>query len=308
MKWRIWGALLTVYIVWGSTYLAIRLAVASIPPFWMAATRFLVAGTFLYAWARLSGAPRPTRSEWRATAIAGLFLLVGGNGLLVWAEQRVVSGAASLFIGATPLWMVFLDAFRTRSRPTWRTLAGLGIGLLGIVFLVGPWRGGGEPVDGVGAIALLGAAFLWAIGSVYSRDAPLPASPLLGPSMEMLVGSVGLFILGVLSGEWQGLHLETITSRSLMAVAYLIVFGSLVAYSAYTWLLRHAPTALVATYAYVNPLVAVFLGNLIAGEPLTPRILFSAAIIIGGVVLINTARKPVPRRASLLEDQTPAAD
>lgn len=293
MKVKIWLALIAVYITWGSTYLAIRFAVESMPPFLMAATRFIIAGGILYAWRRLAGDPPPKRLEWRSAAIVGLFLLLGGNGLVSWAEQRVASGIAALIVGSSPLWMVLIDAIRPGGvRPNWQTASGVLLGLAGIVLLIGPnqFLGNGHAFNSAGVIALLLAALFWAIGSLYSRRAPLPDSPLLGTGMEMLAGSAGLLLAGTLSGEWARLDLSGITARSLWGLAYLIVFGSLVGFAAYTWLLRVAPTPLVATYAYVNPLIAIFIGNWLAQEAITLRILIAALVIVTAVALINASR------------------
>jgi drug/metabolite transporter (DMT)-like permease len=300
----IWAAMLAVYIVWGSTYLAIRFAVETMPPFLMAAVRFLIPGLLLYAWQRRAGAPRPTRIEWRSAAIVGFFLLVGGNGMVVWAEQRVVSGVAALLVGSAPLWMVLLDMLRPSGRrPGAVAILGVLVGFGGIVLLVGPAQlfGGSADVDLIGAGALTLASFSWAVGSLYNRGAKLPESPLLGTGMEMLAGSLGLFVLGTATGEWSRLDLGAITARSLWSLIYLIVFGSLVGFAAYTWLLRVAPTTLVSTYAYVNPVVAIFMGNWLAEELLTPRILLATTIIVGSVALITLkqpvrAPRPVPER------------
>ena len=302
MRWKIWGAMLALYIVWGSTYLAIHFAIQSMPPFLMAAARFLAAGAILYAWRRMAGDPAPRRVEWRSAAVVGLFLLLGGNGGVVWAEQVVPSGIAALMIGAVPLWMVLIDALIPGGqRPAPLALAGVLIGMGGIILLVNPWQaGGGEgALHPAGMIVLLLSTLAWAIGSLYSRKARLPASPLLGTGMEMLAGGAGLVLVGTLSGEWARLDLAAITAPSLAGLAYLIVFGSLVGFASYTWLLRTAPTSLVSTYAYVNPLVAILLGSLLAGEALTPRILFAGSVIIGSVVLINTARS-MPRRSKVV--------
>jgi drug/metabolite transporter (DMT)-like permease len=293
MKVKIWLALIAVYIVWGSTYLAIRFAVETIPPFIMAGTRFLIPGAILYAWRRASGDALPTRLQWRSAAIVGLFLLLGGNGAVTWAEQRVASGITALIVGSAPLWMVLIDALRPGGqRPTWQTASGVLIGLVGIFLLVGPsqWNGSQLEMDTPGVSMLLLAALLWAIGSLYSRTAQLPTSPLLGTGMEMLAGGAGLYLVGTLTGEWGRLDLAAITPASLWGLAYLITCGSLVGFVAYTWLLRVAPTPLVATYAYVNPLIAIFMGNLLAKEALTPRLLVAALVIVGAVALINTGR------------------
>jgi drug/metabolite transporter (DMT)-like permease len=293
LKARIWSALITVYIVWGSTYLAIRFAVESMPPFLMAATRFLIAGGILFVWRKLAGDKMPTKLEWRSAAIVGLLLLTGGNGNVVWAEQRVASGVAALIVGSAPIWMVTIDALRPGGKKAnLQTWAGVIIGFMGILILISPWNIGknSQDLDMLGVASLLLGGFLWAVGSLYSRTATLPDSPLLGTSMEMLAGGVGLLMLGSLTGEWGRLDLSTITARSIWGLIYLIIFGALIGYSAYTWLLRNAPTPLVSTYAYVNPLVAIFLGSILASEPLTPRILIAALVVVGSVALINTAR------------------
>ena len=294
MKLRIWTALLALYIIWGSTYLAIRFAVGTIPPFLMAGTRFLVAGIILFAWRRLAGDPAPTARQWRSTAIIGLLLLLGGNGLVSWAEQNVASGIAALLIGSVPFWMVMIEAIRLGgARPNGVVIFGLCVGFGGIVLLVAPWQANngviGTHLMGVGA--LLVAAFLWSLGSIYSRSADLPKSSLLSTGMEMLGGGAGLYFTGTLAGEWHALDIASISSRSWLGLAFLIVFGSLMGFTAYAWLLRVAPVSLVATYAYVNPLVAILLGSLLAQELLNARILMAALVIVGAVVLINHSRQ-----------------
>jgi len=291
--WAIWGALITIYVVWGSTYLAIRFAVESLPPFTMAGVRFLFAGAVMYAWRRTRGDAAPTRRGWGSAAIVGLLLLAGGNGAVVWAEQRIASSIASLLVATVPLWMVLLDALRPGGRRVeWWTGAGVVVGFAGVAVLIGPaWSGGSAGrVDPIGAVVVIVGMLFWSTGSLYSREAPLPASPLLATSVEMMAGGAGLLILGALTGEWGRLDLGTVATRSLLAMGYLIVFGSWVAFTAYTWLLRVAPTSLVATYAYVNPLVAIALGHVLAAEPLTARILVAAAVIVGSVALITATQ------------------
>lgn len=294
--------MIAVYIAWGSTYLAIRFGVETIPPFILAGTRFLVAGGLLFIWRRLAGDPLPKRLEWRSAFIIGTFLLVGGNGGVTWAEQLVPSGITSLLVASAPLWMVLLDALHPRRRqlPTWQTLAGVALGFVGIVLLVGPSQlaGSGLVLEPAGVVVLLFSALFWAIGSLFGRDARLPDSPLMGTAMEMLAGSAGLFLLSTLTGEWGRLDLAAISVPSLLGLGYLIVFGSLVGYAAYTWLLRVAPTPLVATYAYVNPLIAILAGSLLANEVLNSRILAAALVIISATALINTARNKAPRDRS----------
>lgn len=298
----IWGALGAVYLIWGSTYLGIRFVVETMPPFISAGARFLVAGGVLYGVRRALGDPAPTRIEWRSAAIIGLLLLLGGNGGVVWAEQRVPSGLASLMIGTTPLWIVLLDYLRPWrffvkspekfARPHPRALLGVVIGFSGVLLLVNNVGGQGGALDPVGALVLILATFSWACGSLYGRGARLPASPLLGTGMEMLVGGVSQLLFGTLLGEWGRLDLSGITTQSVVALVYLIVVGSWGGYSAYVWLLRNAPTPLVATYAYVNPIVAIILGSLLANEQITPRVVLAAAVILGAVVLTTTARVP----------------
>ena len=286
--WAIWAALIAVYLVWGSTYLAIRFAVATIPPFMMASARFLTAGVILFIWRRASGDSVPSKVEWRSAAIVGMFLLLGGNGGVVWAEKRVVSSVAALMVASTPLWMVLIDALRPGGKkPSVSAILGIVIGFIGIALLIGPEQliGGEGSVDLVGALVLLMAAFLWSLGSLYSRTAKLPESPLLGTSMEMLVGGACLLLLSFITGEWHGLDLGAVTTTSWFSLGYLIAFGALVGYTSYTWLLRVAPTPLVSTYAYVNPVVAVVLGYFLADEPLTLRSLLATIIIVSAVVL-----------------------
>lgn len=300
--------MLSIYLIWGSTYLAIRFAVQTIPPFLMAGTRFLVAGLILLAWRRLAKDAFPPRHEMRSAAIVGLFLLLGGNGLVVWAEQRVVSSVTALIIGSVPLFVVVIELFWPgRPRPNWRVLLGVIGGFLGIAILIGPSQltKSASSIDPLGALALLFASFFWAIGSIYASQADLPKSPLMGTAVEMLVGATALILLGTLVGEWGRLDLAAISQQSILALTYLILFGSLIGFASYSWLLRAAPIALVSTYAYVNPMVAVFLGYLIADEPLTWQVLLSSAIIIGSVALINTVRFMSARKAVVLELDEP---
>ena len=294
MKIKIWVSLLLVYILWGSTYLAIRFAVETIPPFLMAGTRFLAAGLILHVWRRLAGDPAPTRKEWLSAAIIGLLLLLGGNGMLSWAEQNVPSGVAALLIGSVPLWMAAIEAVRPGgARPNWLGFLGLVVGFGGIALLVGPDLAGGSKADlhPLGLTVLLFASLSWSLGSIYSRHAELPRSALLSTSMEMLAGGAGLILLGSATGEWRSLAVSQVALHSWLGLAYLVVFGSMVAYTAYTWLLRNAPLPLVSTYAYVNPLIAILLGSLLAGELLTARILAAAFVIVGSVVVINLSRR-----------------
>ena len=281
-----------VYLVWGSTYLAIRYAVETIPPFLMAGTRFLISGAILYLWTRSRGEARPVRANWRAAAIIGFFLLVGGNGGVVWAEQRVPSGLTALLVASVPLWVVLLEWAGGAQRPTGRVWLGIAIGFVGLGILVGPSEVlGGNSVDGWGAAALVGASVTWAIGSVASRRVDLPRSPLLGTGMEMLTGGAMMLLVGLAAGEWRDLDLAAVSRESWIGLAYLTIVGSLVGFTAYIWLLHNVEMAHASTYAYVNPVVAVFLGWAIAGEPLSARVLVAAAVIVAGVVFISTGKQ-----------------
>lgn len=293
-----------VYVIWGSTYLAIRYALETMPPFLMAAVRFLIAGALVIAWSRWRGAPRPSAPEWRAAAITGVLLLLGGNGAVVWAEQHLPSGLVALVVATTPIWMVLLEwLWRGGARPSAGVVGGLLMGLAGLALLVGPGRlAGNGSVDPLGALVLTLGSISWAVGSIYSRRAPLPKAGLLSTGMQMLTGGAALALLGLGAGELARVNLDAISLRSVLALLYLLVFGSLIGYTAYAFLIQVASPARVSTYAYVNPVVAVLLGWALADEPLTPRMLLASAIIIGGVALITTARgraapSPSPRRA-----------
>jgi len=298
----IWLGMLSIYIFWGSTYLAIRFAVETIPPFFMAGTRHFTAGVILYTIMRMRGAPSPTRANWKSAAIVGLLLLAGANGLVSWAEITVPSAVTALLVGSVPLWMILIDwisgRYRDKSkRPSWLAFAGVISGFIGIALLVGPNEIAGQRVNPLGAAALLIGAVLWAGGSLYSRTADLPASPLLGTGMEMMIGGLGCFIISGLTGEWGRLDLAAVSTSSVTGLIYLIVFGSLVGFASYTWLLRAAPTTLVSTYAYVNPVVAIFLGVLLADEVISPRMILAAVIILASVALITFTRQPVKVKA-----------
>jgi drug/metabolite transporter (DMT)-like permease len=292
---RVLTAFAAIYLIWGSTYLAIRFAIETLPPFLMASTRFLVAGALLYGWMRLRGAPRPTAVHWRSTILVGGLLLLGGNGAVVWAQQVVPSGVAALLVAIVPVWMVLLEwARRGGHRPTGATVAGLVLGMAGLVLLVGPGQlAGAGRIHPVGAGVLVLGSLSWAAGSIYSRGARLPPSPFMAGGMEMLAGGALLGVAGLVTGE--RLTPLQASPASLLALLYLIVFGSLIGFTAYIWLLRVVPPARVATYAYVNPVVAVFLGWALASEPLTLRMLLAAAVIVAGVAIITTGALQISR-------------
>jgi drug/metabolite transporter (DMT)-like permease len=313
---RVALALATVYVIWGSTYLAIAIAIESMPPFWMAGVRFVVAGALLYGFSRWRGAPRPTLPHWRSAALIGGLLLLGGNGGVVWAEQRVSSGIAALLVSMVPLWMVLFRWVQPGGeRPTKQVWAGISLGFIGLMLLVRPGSDGSgagvDRIDLLGVAALVLACISWAWGSIYSRRVPLPDSPFLVTGMEMLCGGALLLLFGALAGEASQLDLAAVSGRSALALLYLITFGALAGFTAYIWLLKVANPVLVSTYAYVNPIVAVFLGWLILGEPITAKTLVAAAVIVAGVVLITLAQgrsggpkaKPEPVRAKEKEEE-----
>jgi drug/metabolite transporter (DMT)-like permease len=289
---QIIAAFASIYLVWGSTYLAIRYAIETIPPFIMGGACFLVSGALLYVWARYRGAPRPTRLHWRNAAIAGAFLLLGGNGAVVWAEQYVPSGLTALLVSILPFWLVIIEWVRPpRRRPSGLVLVGLVLGFIGIIVLIGPANIGGQgDIPLLGALVLILGSLSWAIGSFWSRDAELPRSGLLTTGMEMLGGGVLLLLVGVLSGELSQFDMHQVSKASTIGLAYLITFGSLIGFTSYIWLLDKVSPAHLGTYAYVNPVVAVLLGWAIAGEKLSIRTGVAAAIVICAVALITSAR------------------
>lgn len=296
------AAYAAVYVLWGSTYLAIRYAIDSLPPLLMAGSRFVVAGGLLYGVERLRGVPAPPRSGWGRAGLIGGLMLCGGNGCVVWAEQTVSTALAALLVATTPLWMVVLEALRPGGqRPSRRTLWGLAMGLLGLALLVlrpaagdGSSGAGGSAGSGQlsGALLVVLAALSWAVGSLLSRHRPVPAPPLQGAGMQMLSGGALLLLVGSLHGEWATLRPQAVTLSSLLALLYLIVFGSVIGFTSYMWLLRVSVPARVATYAYVNPVVAVLLGWAFRGETLSLRGLLGAAVIVTAVALIISPSKP----------------
>lgn len=303
MKSKIWLPLLALYIVWGSTYLGIKVSIETIPPFFHAAVRFLISGMILVIWQRSAGHPLPTRKQWISAGIIGTFLLLGGNGLVAWAEQFIPSGIAALIIGSMPMFLVIGEAIRPNGvKPTWQGIVGLLVGFAGIFILVGPSEisGSTEKLNSLGVIALLAACLFWATGSLYSKTADLPKSSLMNTGAQMLVGSVSLLIVSLISGELIGWDVSAVSTRSLVGLSYLIFVGSLVGFVSYGWLLQNAPISLVSTYAYVNPIVAVLLGVWFANETLEPRIWLATAIIIGSVIFINSTKPKVRHEAKVL--------
>jgi drug/metabolite transporter (DMT)-like permease len=296
------AAFAAVYIIWGSTYLAIRIGVTEIPPFFMAGTRYLITSAILYPLARARSAERPTRQHWGAALLLGALLPAAGNGFLTWAEQTVPSGIAALLVTTVSLWMVILEWVRPGGRaPTARTSVGLLLGFGGILLLVAPWQSTGR-VNLIGAGVLMTGSLCWAAGSIASRHLKQPQIPLLRTAMQCLCGGIILFAFGGLTGEVSRVQFGAITHRGWLALAYLTVFGSLIGYSAYSWLLHAAPPARVATYAYVNPVIAILLGWMFAGEHLTPRMLVATAVIIIGVIMVIAAPQRVTSPAEHLPE------
>jgi drug/metabolite transporter (DMT)-like permease len=283
------GALAIVYVVWGSTYLGMAVADRTLPPFLMLSVRFLIAGALLYAFAARRGelAVRPGRREWRAAAIVGTALLVLDTGGVAWAVQRVPSGTAALLVASVPLFMAVIDRACFGIRLPLGAVAGIATGLVGVAILAGP----SGNVDLLGAAVLLGASFAWAAGSAYARVAPLPRGPFAGAAMQMLTAGALLGVLGLALGEGGRMHPSQISAASLGALLFLIVFGSLVAFTAYGWLLRHASTPLLSTYAYVNPAVAVFLGWAFVGEHVGGREIAAGLVVLSSIAMLMLARE-----------------
>jgi drug/metabolite transporter (DMT)-like permease len=300
-------ALLTVYLVWGSTYLGIRIAIETLPPLLMSGVRFMTAGALLYALAGRRGT-RPGRAQWLAATVVGGALLAG-NGAVAWGEQYIPSGLAALLIATVPLWMVLFARLLLGDRLTWPVAVGIVVGFAGLVLLVAPSGDAGTAASGellATAVVLAGAAS-WGWGSVHARRAALPARPLQSTAMQMLAGGALQLVAGAALGELGRVDLGAVSTASLLAVAYLVVFGSLLAFTAYTWLLRNVPTALASTYAYVNPVVAVVLGWALVGERVTARTVVAGAVILAGVALIITAGAKGRQRARGAEPAATAA-
>jgi drug/metabolite transporter (DMT)-like permease len=282
-------AFATIYLVWGSTYLGMRVAVETMPPFMMAAGRFLLAGGALYAFLRLRGLMGATARQWRDNAIVGALLLLGGNGLVAWSEQFIPSGVTALFLAVSPAFFVLIEwAWPGGQRPTPLVLLGLVLGFVGVMWLAAPWETRTEAALDVTALgALLAASFLFPLGSIWSRHAKEPAPAFVAAALQMVCGGASLALVSAAGGEWARVDLAAISARSWWAFAYLVVAGSLVGFSTFVWLMKNSTPARVSTYAFVNPVVAVFLGWLLLDEAVSARTLGAAVLIIGAVVLIT---------------------
>lgn len=288
------AAFFAVYVFWGSTYLAIKYAIETLPPFLMAGSRFLFAGSILFLWARLSkDYETPTLAHWRTSLIVGTLLLLLGNGGVVLAQHFIPSSLAALLVATEPLWIVVLSwLWLKQGRPNWKVTLGLLLGFAGVWMLISGRATTGVESGGtgqwIGIIAVILGAFSWAAGSIYGLRASVPKSSLLTAGMQMIAGSISLLLVGIIRGEWSTFEPSAVSSSSLFGLAYLIIFGSLVGFTAYSWLLKNARPSMVATYAYVNPVIAVLLGWLIAGESMTGQMLIGAGIVVGSVVLITS--------------------
>ncbi len=285
-------AFAAIYLIWGSTYLGIRVAVETLPPFLMAGMRFALAGTLVFGFLRARGAAWPSAAQWRDQAIVGIFLLLGGNAVVSWAEQKTPSGITSLILGASPLIMVILDWIRPRGiRPTPALVGGVAVGIGGIALLLGPDAiPAGDRPPTLYLVALFFSSVSWWTGSLYSKHVSTGTPLLMASAMQMLCGSVCMLLTGLFLGEGRGFHLASVAPRSWIAFAYLVTVGSVVAFPVYVWLLEHSTPAKVSTYAYVNPVVAIFLGWFMLGEPLNARILLATGVIIGAVAIITIGR------------------
>ena len=293
------AAFAAVYVFWGSTYLAIKYSIETLPPFLMAGSRFAFAGGLLYLWGRLKEGERPQLVHWKTAVVVGTFLLLGGNGGVVIASNYISSSMTALLVATEPFWIVLLSwLWLGNGRPTWRVGLGLLGGFAGVWMLIAGRAPGGANVDGwgqwIGILAVMAGALSWAVGSIYGLKGKSPKSSALTAGMQMLAGSVSLTVVGLVRGEHQTFNIADVSGTSVFALFYLIIFGSLIGYTAYSWLLKNAQPAMVSTYAYVNPVVAVILGWSIAGESLTAQMLIGAFIIVASVVLITAKERKDP--------------
>ena len=302
----IWAALLTLYVVWGSTYVGILFAIETIPPYVMGAIRFALSGAAMLAWSvARNPRSRPSLREVRDSAIVGTVLLGGGMGLVAVAEQSVPSSIAALLIALLPAWLVIFGRIFVGQTISRAAAVGIVIGLIGVAILAGPWETSGQ-LDMLGLIALLASPMLWALGSIYSaHKAVEPSDPIRAIAIQMLAGSAAMVVIGLVVGDFARFDPTGVSTKSLLAIVYLAVVGSIVGYSSYIWLLRHAPLAKIGTYAYVNPVVAFVLGAWLANESITPRTVAAAAVILFAVALIVTARGRAGREPEPEPDSAP---
>ena len=291
--WKLLLAFAIIYFVWGSTFLAIRVGVREVPPFLLAGMRFLVAGIVLYIWMRARGTPSPTAREWSAASFLAVLIFVFDYGLLFWAERRVPSGIAAVMMATIPVFMTLAEiVFLRTQRLTLRLGLALLLGMAGVAVLVGHTMGLGEaPVDTAGACALIFAAISWSVAASLSRRLPLPAAKAMSSGAQMLAGGVLLTLTAALLGEFRGFHVQAVSHGAWLALAYLIVAGSIVGFTAYVWLLHHESLTKVGTYAYVNPVVAVVVGHFLGGEAVGPSTIAGTLLVLVSVVVITTTPK-----------------
>lgn len=278
-----------IYLVWGTTFLGIHYAIATLPPFFMGSVRYLIAGAALYGWAHFRKASRPSARQWKMAFIAGAFFMLIGQGGVAWGQQSVPSGVAGVLVGTIPMWILLLEWIRPGGRrPGLVVSVGLLLGFAGVVVLVAPWESGAQAIDPLGAASILVAALAWAVGSLYAKSVEWPGSHSQAAGMQLFAGGVLLFGASAIGGELWGLSLERVSVTSALAVLYLVVFSSIIAFSAYSWLLGVCRPTRVATFAYVNPVVAVGLGWLFVGEPLSARMVVAMVITLGAVALVSS--------------------
>jgi drug/metabolite transporter (DMT)-like permease len=301
--WKVLLAFSIIYFVWGSTFLAIRMGVREVPPFLLAAMRFLAAGAVLYAWMRARGTPSPTAREWRGASFLAILIFVGDYGLVFWAERRVPSGITAVMLATIPVFMALGEiVFLRTQKLTARLGLALLLGMAGVAVLVGPSRSTSEsPVDAMGACALIVAAISWSVAATLTRKVPLPVSKVMSSGVQMLAGGVMLLFTSALLGEFHGFHAQAVSREAWLALAYLTVAGSIVAFTAYVWLIHHESPTKVGTYAYVNPVIAVLIGYFFGGEGIGPRTIVGTFLVLVSVVVITTAPAKKPPTDDLAE-------
>ena len=309
-RWKILFAFCIIYFVWGSTFLGIRVGVREVPPFLLAGIRFTFAGLVLYAWMRLKGTPAPTRKEWKGAFFLGTLMFLIDYGSLFWAEQRVPSGIAAVILASIPLFITLLEIIFLRTqRLTVRLAVGLLVGILGVSILMAKSISLGEaPLDRRGAAAILVAAMGWSVGTILTRKLTLPASKAMSAAAQMLLGGLQLLALTVLSGELAGFHLLKVSPTAWFALAYLIVFGSLIGFTAYVWLLHYESPTLVGTYAYVNPVVAVAVGHFVGGEAIGLRTILGSVFVLASVLMITMMSSKQSQNTTKIGRQNEKAD
>jgi len=307
--WKILLAFAIIYFVWGSTFLAIRVGVAEVPPFLLAGMRFLAAGVVLFAWVRVKGTPFPTIREWGSATLLAVLIFVMDYGLLFWAEQRVPSGIAAVMMATIPVFMTLSEILIMKTqRLTVRLGGALLIGLAGVAVLVSRSASFGDaPIDAIGAGALIVAAISWSVGSALTRKLPLAASKAMSSGAQMLAGGVLLTVTAGVLDEFRGFHAETVSLKAWLSLAYLIVAGSIVAFTAYVWLIHHESPTRVGTYAYVNPVVAVVLGYLVGGESIGVRTIVGSVCVLVSVVVITTTPKTTKTQVAVVEEKSAEA-